>query len=253
MQRQFDIALDGKQGARLRQPVQRLTQIFPNRTTDVWCIFDDVVQRAVLRQPFHCGFRPDLGHTRHVVHAVTDQRQVIDDAFRRHAEFFLDAIDIEDFVGHGVDQRDLCRYQLCDVLVAGGNHHAQTRLLGLPRQCADHVIGLDTADFQQRPAHRDNRLLQRTDLRCQLIGHGRTIGLVLGVEIIAEGFALGIEYAGAVFRRHILVQPAQHVKHAINGIGGFAAAVAQVADGMKRAVQIGRTVNEEQGFHAGSG
>ena len=253
LHRQFDIALDGQQRARLRQPVQRVTQILSDRAADVRCAFDDVVQRAVLRQPFHRGFRPDFRNTWHVIDAVTDQRQVIDDALRRYAEFFLDTSDVENFIGHGVDQRDLRRHQLRDVLVAGGNHHAQSCLFGLPRQRADHVIGLDAANFQQRPAHRDNRFLQRADLRRQFIGHRRTVGLVFGVEIIAKGFALGIENAGAVLRRHILVQPAQHVEHAINGIGGFAAAVAQVANRMEGAVKIGRSVNEKQGFHAESG
>ena len=140
-QRQFDIAFDGQQLFCLRQPVQRLAQVFADCAADVRRVFNDIVERAVLGQPFHRGFRPDLGHAGHVVDGIADQRQVINDALRRHAEFLFDASDVQFFVGHGVDQRDLLRDQLRDVLVTGGDHHTHAGLLGLARQRTDDIIG----------------------------------------------------------------------------------------------------------------
>ena len=50
---------------------------------------DHAVERAVLGDPLDGGLRPDLLDAGHVVDAVADQRQVVDDALRRHAELGL--------------------------------------------------------------------------------------------------------------------------------------------------------------------
>jgi hypothetical protein len=48
---------------------------------------------------------------------------------------------------------------------------------GLPRQRADHVVGLDAADSQQRQPHRFDGIEQRLQLGAQIVGHGRRCAL----------------------------------------------------------------------------
>jgi hypothetical protein len=117
---------------------------------------------------------------------------------RRHAELGLDAGLVEHFVAHGVDQPDARIHQLGEVLVAGGNHAVDAGIRRLPRQGADHVVGLDAVDHQQRPAGGADAFVQRRDLRRQIFRHRRAVRLVLGIPVVAEGLALGVEYHGAI-------------------------------------------------------
>jgi hypothetical protein len=60
---------------------------------------------------------------------------------------------------------------------------------------------------QQRPALGLHRLVQRRDLRAQVVGHRRAVRLVFGIPVVAEGLALGVEDAGAKFRLVVAFQP----------------------------------------------
>ena len=194
---QFDIAFDGEQTARGRQPIKRLAQISPHHTTDLVSVRHHIIERAELRQPFHRGLGTHLGHARHVIDRIADQRQVIDDAFGPDAEFFFYCGFIERFIGHGVDQHHLRRHQLRDVLVTSGNHYVHAVTLGGARQGTDHVVGFHAFHDQQRPAHGGYRFVQWCDLAHQVIRHRRAIRLVLWVNIVAKGLALGVEHTGA--------------------------------------------------------
>ncbi len=80
-------------------------------------------------------------------------------------------------------------------------------LFGRARERADDIVGLDAFDLNERPAERANRLEQRLDLRAQFVGHRRTIRLVLRIQLVAEGFAPGVEHAGDVFGPVVGEQP----------------------------------------------
>ena len=133
----------------------------------------------VSRSPYWAShFTAVLGphfSTPDVVHGIADQRQVIDDARRRHPELGLDAGLVEHFLAHGIDPAHARAHQLGEVLVAGRDHHLPARLRGLAGERADHVVGLDTVHHQQRPALGLDRLVQRRDLRAQVIGHRRAM------------------------------------------------------------------------------
>ena len=234
--RECHIAFHRDQAARLRQPVQRLAQILADHAADLIGMLHHVVQRAVLGEPFHRGLRADLLHARHVVHRVAHQRQIIDDALRRHAEFGVHARDIQCLVAHRVDQHHALVHQLREILVAGGDHAAYA-VLRLLRQRADHVVRLDTVQHQDIPAGGGNGLMQRFDLLREVGWHRGAMRLVFGIQVVAEGFAFCIEYARAIIRRVILAQAAQHVEHAVDRSGGFAVAVAQIGHRMECAIQ----------------
>jgi len=79
-----------------------LAQVFAHRAADVGSMGDDRIERAVGIQPFDGGLRSDLGHTRHAVRGIADQRQVIDDALGRHAELGLHAGRVQRLIAHGI-------------------------------------------------------------------------------------------------------------------------------------------------------
>ena len=146
--RQHDVAFDRQQFARLRQPLECLAQIFADHAADVGGVRHHVIESLILGEPLYRGLRAALGHTGHVVHGVADQRQIINNTFGRHAEFFLYAGDIECFIGHRVDQRDLRIDELRNILVTGRNDGAHAALACGDGERANHVVGLDAVYHQ---------------------------------------------------------------------------------------------------------
>ncbi len=245
---QVAVDLHRHQLARTRQPLERVAQVLADHALDLVRIGHDAVERAVFGQPFDRGLGTDLGHAGHVVDRIADQRQIVDDALGRYAELGHHARRIEDFAAHRIDQRDAVVHQLRQVLVAGGHHGADALGGGLAGERADHVIGLDTIDHDDRPAQRAHRLVDRLDLPGEIVGHRRAMFLVCGVQRIAEGLALGVEHAGAILCRVIVAQLAQHVDHAVDGPRGQAFAVAQIRQRVISAIQIARPIDEQQCF-----
>ena len=85
---------------------------------------------------------------------------------------------------------------LREVLVAGRDDDVDPGVGSLPRQRADHVVGLDPRLHDQRPAGSGDRRVQGFDLGGEVGRHRRPVRLVLGIPFVAEGLALGIENAG---------------------------------------------------------
>ena len=132
-----------------------------------------------------------------------------------------------------------------DVLVASGNNSAHARGFGLFRQCADDVVGFHVIHHQDRPAHALDGFMQCRDLAGQVIRHRWAMRLVFGINIVPEGFPLGIEDAGAIIGWVILMQAAQHVEHAVDGPRWFVVPVAQVGQGMECTIKVRRSVYQQ--------
>ena len=128
--------------------------------------------------------------------------------------------------------------QLRQVFVTGGNDAARAALCSLLCQRANYIVGLNTINHEYVPAVGGNSLMQRLDLRAQVIRHGRAIGFIVGIPVVAESFAFGVEYTGAIIRRVIFLQTPQHVEHALYSAGGQAARAAQIGHRMKCAIQV---------------
>ncbi|MCY1172784.1 hypothetical protein D9M73_129280 [compost metagenome] len=191
--------------------------------------------------------RTDAWNTRNVVGRIAHERQIIDDLLRSDAEFLLHALHVHAATGHGVDQGNVPIDQLRHVLVAGGDHHRAAARRALPGQGADHVVGFHALHAQERQAEGTHAGVQRFHLHPQLIRHRRAIGLVLGEHLVAEGAALGVEdhREGAV--RVLLAQALEHVQHALDGAGGQPLGRGQRRQRVKGAVQVGRTVHQDEG------
>ncbi len=137
--------------------------------------------------------------------------------------------------------------QLRHVLVTGGNDHRAICCRTAAGEGADHVVGLDAVHAQQREAEGDHALVQRLDLHAHVIGHAWPVGLVFGVHLIAKCPALGVEHYGEGAVRVLLAQTLEHVQHAFDRTGRQAFGRGQWRQCMKGAVQVRRTVHQDEG------
>ena len=91
-----------------------------------------------------------------------------------------------------------------------------------------------------------HRVEQRLDLRAQVVGHRRTMRLVLGEQVVAEGLAGRVEHHRDALGVVVLQELVEHVEHAEHRAGRFAARVGERRQRVKGAVQVGRSVDEDQ-------
>ena len=251
-QRQLEVAAHGHQAPRQRQEIECAPQVVADGTANAGGGGDHPVQRSVLLQPADGGLRSHLVDAGDVVDRVADECQVVDDAPGGDAEAADDAGLVERFVAHRVDQTDVRADELRQVLVAGGHHHLDSLRRRLCRQRADDVVRLDPVDDQQRPAEGGDGAVQRLDLAHEVVGHRRPVGLVERIPVVAEGASLGVEDAGLVVdsrRLMVALEPPQHVEHAVNRAGRLALRRAQIGQGVEGAVEIGGSVDQQQGGH----
>ena len=252
---QFEVIDDGDQPTRQRNLFEGAAQIRADRAGHRVGLAQDFIQAAVFREPFHGRFRPDFRHAGHIVHAVADERQVVDDPVRRDAELGLDAFDVEHRIVHRVDQRNRRLHELCEILVAGGDHDVPA-VAGRPaRQRADDIVGLGAILHQARHAEGVDDVEQRRDLRGQVVGHRRPVGLVVRKPRVAMRLAARIEHHRERLRRILALQFFQHRDHTVDRTRRLPFRVGKPRQGVECAVQVGRAVDQhESGFvHGRSG
>ena len=175
-----------------------IAQVLADHAADFVGMGNYSVQRAVLFQPLDGGLGAAFLDAGHAVDGVADQRQIVDDPARRHAELGHDTGLVEQFVAHRVVPAHQWADQLGQVLVAGGNQRFQAVDRGSRGQGADHVVGFDAIDHQHRPAGSPDGGVDRFDLPDQVLRHRRPVCLVFGIPVVAEGLALGVEDDGLV-------------------------------------------------------
>ncbi len=242
---EFDVGLDRRQLARQRQLRQRLAQVLADLAADFFRRRDHAVEAAVLGQPLRRGLRPALLHTGNVVDAVAHQREVVDDLVRPHAELLHHRGGVERGVGHRVDEFDAGLDQLREILVAGRHRHVDACGDGALGQRADHVVGLDAVDAQDRKTERGDDRHHRLDLRDQVFRRGLPRRLVGGIQRVAEGRPRRVLHEGGVGGL-LLQDRAQHVDHAEQRAGRFAGRVRQRRQRVERAIQIRGAVDEDE-------
>ena len=84
--------------------------------------------------------------------------------------------------------------------------------------------------------------MDRLDLRAQLIGHGRTMRFVVGVEVAAKSLPLRVKHDRDIAVGISLYEAADHVDHALHCPGWLLLAVNQRRQRVKGAEEIGRAV-----------
>ena len=75
----------------------------------------------------------------------------------------------------------------------------------------------------------------------QLLRHGRPVGLVLVIHLVAKGFATRIKYHRHVFRVIVRNQAAQHIDDTERSTGRLAAGIRQLLQvrNMEGTIEIG--------------
>ena len=204
-------------------------------------------------QPLHRGLGAAFLDARYAVDGVADQRQVIDDLLWPDAEFGHHGRHVEHLAAHRVHPQHVVVDQLREVLVASRDDGLPATRGRLHGERADHIIGLDALDHEQRPAQRAHRSVDRLDLRGEVLRHRRPMCLVLGEEVVAKGLALGVEHHRPVGTGVFTCQPPQHVDDAMQCAGRLAGTRTQVRQRVVGAVEVGRAVDEEEGGHNGVG
>ena len=239
---QIAVGFDGEQLPRSGQPFQGLAQVVTHHAFDILGMGHHCLQAAVFLQPLDRGLGAHFGHTRHVVHRVAHQVLVVQHQVGGHAELFQHPCHIPTLAVHGVDDGDAFVDQLRQVFVAAADHHLHAPRGGQHRQGADDVVGLHARHVQHPHTQQMHHLMDGRNLQTQIVGHGRALRFVLGVDGVAKRGALGVEHAGHIGGRHLFFERLHHVNHAAHRTGGTAAGVSRhrpkVGHGMERAVQI---------------
>ena len=245
--RQIHIALDGGERPGQRQLLQAGPQILADLALDFAGPSHQFVQRAVFVQPFGGGLGPHFGHAGDIVGDIPHQRQIVQDPLRRHAVLADHSGPVQFPVGHGVQQPDMGADQLRHVLVAGGNDGVAAGRGGLAGQRADDIVRLHSGHDQQRHPHSSNNVVDGLNLLPQILRHGGAVGLVFGIQRLAEGLALGVEDCGDGAAGKVLDELAQHSRHTLDGAGGATVRSAQGGQRVIGAKQIGGAIHQNQG------
>jgi hypothetical protein len=134
--------------------------------------------------------------------------------------------------------------QLQRVEVAGEDAGAQAQRLGLRRQRADDVVRLEALIGVDGEVQRGHHLAHDRELRDQLLGRLRPLGLVLRVLLVAEGLGGMVEGGGHQVVAGQGVE--QHRGEAEGRVGQPALAVGQGREGEEGAVDQRVAVDQQQ-------
>ena len=191
----------------------------------------------------------DAGDAWHIVHRVARQRLDVDDLVRRDAEFLHDLGLAHLAVLHRVIKRHAGADELHQVLVrrhdaAGGTClHCQAGVGG------DQIIRLVILLLDAGDVEGAGGLADQAELRAE-IGRGlRPLGLVLRVDVVAEGLRRMIEddgqMRGLLAGVRLFQQLPQHVAEALHGADGQAVRLArQRRERVIGAENIPRSIDE---------
>ncbi len=165
------------------------------------------------------GLDPDARRARHVVDAVAAQGLDVHHLLGRNAELLDHLLAPDADVLHGVEHGDAVADELHQVLVGGDDHHLAPGVAGGAGVGGDDVVGLVAVQLDRRHAEGAGGLAHQAELRDQILGRRRAVGLVLRVEVGAERLLRGVEYDRQVRRplrvvAHLAQQLPQHVAEA---------------------------------------
>jgi hypothetical protein len=91
VERQLDVGLHGEELRAVGSQSCTLRRFSPDDALHLVGVRDHALERAVLLDQLARGLRAHLVDARHVVDRVAHEREVVDDALRRHAELRLHA------------------------------------------------------------------------------------------------------------------------------------------------------------------
>ena len=172
---------------------------------------EDTLEVAIFTDQLRGSLRPDAWHPRHVIHGVADQRLRLDHLLRRHAELFHHLGWPDRLLLHRVEHIHARPDQLHQVLVGGDDGGPPAHFSYGAGVGGDKVIGLPIRQLDCRHPESGGGLAHDGELRAQLFGRFRPLGLVALVEPIAERVAPCIEDDGNVGSDMLAKQLREHI------------------------------------------
>ena len=180
------------------------------------------VEVAILVDQQGGGLDADAGGAGHIVGAVAAQGLDVDHLVGRDAELLEHLLGADLDVLHGVEHRHPVADQLHQVLVRGDDDGFPALVAHRAGIGGDQVVGLVAGRLERRHAEGAGGLAHQGELRDQVFGRRRPVGLVLVVEGVAEGLLGMVEDDGEVGGRlgialHVAQKLPQHVAEAGHG------------------------------------
>ena len=202
-------------------------------------------------EQFRRAFGADPRYAGDVVRGVADERQIVGDQLRRHAEFFHDLrfAALDEATGVAVRRRDEFDprvHELREILVRADDPHVAR--LFREREGPGEVVRLVVFAGDQRPAERLRHFPYPRHLELQLLRHRRTVRLVLRVDPQPEVDLAAVEEHRAALRRVLLRQVEQQPGEDEERVDRFALRVGEAADREKRTENLTVGVDQDQHF-----
>ena len=216
---------------------------------DLAGIGQQVFQIAIFVDQQRRRLDPDSRRAGDVVDRIARQRLNIDDTVGADAEFLLDLVGADLLALDRVEHDHAAADQLHQVLVRTDDRRPSAGLARMAGQRGDDVVGLVAFDLDTGDVEGPRRLARQRELRPQLLGQGRAVGLVVRVDVVAEGLGTVIEDHRDMGRRiaalgvlHVFPQHVAEPGHRTDGQPvGFAGQGRQRVEG---AEDEGRSVDQ---------
>ena len=165
---------------------------------------------AVFVQQLGRGLDADPRHARHIVCRIACEGLYVDHLVRRYAELFHHFCGPDLFVLDRVHHLDARPDELHQVLVGGDDRAGTAGLNSHPGIGRDKIVGLVVFKLTAGQAKGLGRFTDERELRDQVLRRLRPVGLVLVVDLVAEGRAPGIEDHGDMVDFRIVEKLRQH-------------------------------------------
>ena len=146
---------------------------------------------------------------------------------------------------HGVVDLDPVTHQLEDVLVPGDDDDIRLRFHALGHR-SNEVIRLVSFHLQRgNPITFDDPFDIR-DLEDEALRHGRSVGLIFLVDFASKGRGPRIKGHDKIVRLMIFENLEEHLGEAIDGIGGKAFGIGEMADGIEGTIDIRGAIDQKE-------
>ena len=216
---------------------------------------------AVFLQPFDRGLRTDAPQAGNVVGGVADEREVVGDQPRGHAELLLDGGGVQPApTERGVRGRrrgqlqDGTAHALAEILVGTDDDAGMALGRETAHRRGDQVVGLDAAALKDLEAQQGREGLDLRQLEHDVLGRVVALGLVLGQGGEVAIGATEVEEHGAAVRLLGSPEVEQGLHPAVQGAGGELVGGSPQVGALHREVATEDQVEaiDEQPAHAGS-
>ena len=132
---------------------------FPLFAFDRIDVIEQSLQGSVFGDQFYGGFRSDADGAGDVVGRVTGERANVSYLSRTVAELFAHRVGVERLALFGVEHADVLTNKLGEVCITRADEAVTSGGGGLVDQCGNHVVGLESGNFEDGQADGLDQLL----------------------------------------------------------------------------------------------